>query len=269
MNVDASYFRKKKWLYHFTSFNITKTIIRDKKLKYSMLRRANDVCEYAKTIYNEYFPDSRDSVIEDIEREIYLYRQISLSEDKLVFGRKGFDLQQMWGLYADNGYGACLVFDKDEIIGSLPEDCVHGAVNYETDITPCTMTSVRYNKDVQHYIKDNIKTIFFNKRKEWEHEQEYRILNRFNGNECEQYLSFNNSLKYVILQNSRTINAKDSIQNSCEYICLRHLLPNDVHVLVYNPFVNRQSLHCYDYGNGEMELWNSDEDYTQLTDIDI
>lgn len=59
MNVDADYFRKNKWLYHFTSFNIAKTIIRDKKLKYSMLRRTNDVCEYAKTIYNEYFPDSR------------------------------------------------------------------------------------------------------------------------------------------------------------------------------------------------------------------
>ena len=86
-----------------------------------MLRRTNDVCEYAKTIYNEYFPDLKDSVLENIEREIYLYRQISLSEDKLVFGRRGFDLQQMWGLYADNGYGVCLVFDKDEIIGSLPD----------------------------------------------------------------------------------------------------------------------------------------------------
>ena len=26
-----------------------------------MLRRTNDVCEYAKTIYNEYFPDLKDT----------------------------------------------------------------------------------------------------------------------------------------------------------------------------------------------------------------
>ena len=268
MNVDANYFRKNKWLYHFTSFNIAKTIIRDTTLKYRMLRRTNDVCEYAKTIYNEYFPDLKDSVLENIEREIYLYRQISLSEDKLVFGRRGFDLQQMWGLYADNGYGVCLVFDKDEIIGSLPDGCVSGAVNYGTDITPCTMTNVHCNNDVQHYIKGYIKTIFFNKRKEWEHEQEYRILNRFNGNECEEYLPFYNSLKYIILQNSRTINANDSILNSYEYNCLSRLLKKDIHILVYNSFVNKQSLFCYDTDNDGMELWNSDEDYTKLSDID-
>ena len=74
------------------------------------------------------------------------------------------------------------------------------------------MTNVQCNNDVQHYIKGYIKTIFFNKRKEWEHEQEYRILNRFNGNECEEYLPFYNSLKYIILQNSRTINANESLR---------------------------------------------------------
>lgn len=267
--MDPDCFRKNKWLYHFTRFNSAKAIIREHKLKYSMLRDTNDTCEYAKTIYNEYFPESKDSVIEDIEREIYLYRQISLSEDKLVFGRRGFDLQQMWGLYADNGYGVCLVFDKEGLISSLPKGCVHGAVNYEIGITPCTMTNIHYSKDIPNYIKNNLRTNFFNKRKEWEHEQEYRILNRFKGNKCEQYLSFKNSLKYAILQNSRTINNGDSMLNSCEYHCLKNWMPKDAHILIYNSFVNRQSLLCYDLDNNGTELWNSDENYNKTTDINI
>lgn len=259
MNLDVNYFRRNKWLYHFTSFNIARIIIRDKKLKYSILRRTNDVCENAKIIYNEYYSDSKESVNKDIEREIYLYRQISLSEDKLVFGRRGFDLQQMWGLYADNGCGVCLVFDKDEITKSLPKGCFYDAINYDADITSCTMTDIRSDNDIRNFVKDNVKALFFNKRKEWEHEQEFRILNRFEESECEQYLLFNNSLKFVILQNSKTINGDEPIQNSCEYICLRHLLPKDIRILVYNPFVNRQGLLCYDMNNEGIEVWNSDE----------
>ena len=49
---------------------------------------------------------------------------------------------------------------------------------------------------------------------------------------------------------------------------LYRLLKKDIHILVYNSFVNKQSLFCYDTDNDGMELWNSDEDYTKLSDID-
>ena len=44
-------------------------------------------------------------------------QQISFSQDRVVDGcyYLGFDLHTMWGLYADKGYGVCLVFDKDKL----------------------------------------------------------------------------------------------------------------------------------------------------------
>lgn len=99
------------------------------RLKYSELIHTNDVCESSKCVYNA----SGEHICEEVEREIYHYRQVSLSEDKLsndnsCFGRKEFDLQQMWGLYVDRGFGVCLLFDKSEFLKCLPKDCTHESV---------------------------------------------------------------------------------------------------------------------------------------------
>lgn len=234
-------------------------IIRDNGLKYSMLRRTNDICENAKSVFNVYCPESEDFIVDAIEREIYRYRQISLSEDKPKPGRKGFDLQQMWGLYADNGHGVCLAFDKNELISALPSDCVHGEVNYEADATSSNITNIRSCGQIQSYIKCNAKALFFSKRKEWEHEQEYRIVRRFDDGEPEKRLSIDNSLKYVIIQSPRTIKPNDSILNSCEYICLRRILPQQVRLLAYEPFICEQSLTCFDDDKNGVVYWKSSE----------
>ncbi len=234
-------------------------IIRDNGLKYSMLRRTNDICENAKSVFNVYCPESEDFIVDAIEREIYRYRQISLSEDKPKPGRKGFDLQQLWGLYADSGYGVCLVFDKEKLINALPSGCVYGEVNYEVNFTLSTITDICKGKDIRPYIKDHVKTIFFHKRKEWEHEQEYRIVRRFDDGEPEKRLSIDNSLKYVIIQSSRTIKPNDSILNSCEYICLRRILPQQVRLLAYEPFIREQSLTCFDDDKNGVVYWKSSE----------
>lgn len=261
MNSEAENFRKKRWLYHFTSFNTARIIIREHKLKYSVLRRTNDICENAKNIYNEYHQNTNVPSYE-IEREIYQYRQISLTEDKLAFGRKGFDLQQMWGLYADNGYGLCLVFDKDEFVQELPEGCIHESVTYLENLTPDTHTDIADSSDTQSYIKGNAPYLFFHKRKEWEHEQEYRIVNRFQGNKCDEFFDFKNSLKYVILCNSKTTKDNEAILNSCEYNCLKNMLPNGIKILIYSSFVANTNLICYEDNDGE-EFWNDAEDYPE------
>ena len=47
------------------------------------------------------------------------YRQISLTIDDMEQNKLGFDLHQMWGLYADKGKGVCLVFDKDTKVSQV------------------------------------------------------------------------------------------------------------------------------------------------------
>lgn len=51
------------------------------------------------------------------EEEMRKYQQLSFSQDRVVDGGHylGFDLHTMWGLYADKGYGVCLVFDKENL----------------------------------------------------------------------------------------------------------------------------------------------------------
>lgn len=260
MSKEAKEFRNKKWLYHFTSRKTAKIIINSHQLKYSMLRGTNDICENAKIIYNKYHHNANAPLCE-IEREIYQYRQISLTEDKIVFGRKGFDLQQMWGLYADNGYGVCLVFDKDEFVQELPKNCIHESVTYLENLTHDTHTDIADGSEIQSYIRRNTRNIFFYKRKEWEHEQEYRVINRFQDNRCDEFLDFKNSLKYVILCNSKTIKNHESVLNSCEYTCLKSMLPKGIKILIYSSFATNTNLICYEE-NGEEEFWNDAEDYS-------
>ena len=238
------------------------------RLKYSILSQTNDICENAKIIYNESFGDCEDGIFKDIKHDIYLYRQISLSEDKNVFGRRGFDLQQMWGLYADNGYGVCLVFDKNEFITSLPSSCIHNEVVYKTDLTPDTFFKVENKSEIVSFIKKNINALFFNKRKEWEHEQEYRVLNKFESEEYDIFHDFKNSLKYVILCNSKTIDSNESILNSCEYCYLKRILPPSIKILIYSSFANNSSLTHYLKDSNSIEFWNSLEEYGRIVDID-
>ena len=268
MNNEAEFFRGNKWLYHFTKFDTALKIIRSMRLKYSILSQTNDICENAKIIYNESFGDCEDGIFKDIKHDIYLYRQISLSEDKNVFGRRGFDLQQMWGLYADNGYGVCLVFDKNEFIASLPSSCIHNEVVYKTDLTPDTFFKVENKSEIVSFIKKNINALFFNKRKEWEHEQEYRVLNKFESEEYDIFHDFKNSLKYVILCNSKTIDSNESILNSCEYCYLKRILPPSIKILIYSSFANNSSLTHYLKDSNSIEFWNSLEEYGRIVDID-
>lgn len=275
MNNEPYFFRSNKWLYHFTKFDTAKVIIHKTQLKYSTLQNTNDACEYAKVVYNNPFPSSKDCDLDKIENEIFHYRQLSLSEDRMIFGRRGFDLQQMWGIYADKGFGVCLVFDKYEFTKSLPLTCEHGSVSYLDNFTPDTFTQIRSDSEIITYIKENIKDIFFNKRREWEHEQEYRIITRFDDLETpDRFHHFQNSLKYVILFNSKTlnidtINRKDSILNSNEYQCLKQILPKDVKILIYASLLEEQSLTCYEDDPNGITFWNSIEEYGRIVELNI
>ena len=102
-------------LYHFTNMYAALQIVESRKLKFSKLAWTNDLCENFKNPYRNYgkYSDFKENQIDDIRKEIQKREQISLTVDKNdAFGLRGFELQQMWGLYADKGFGVCLVFDK-------------------------------------------------------------------------------------------------------------------------------------------------------------
>ena len=116
-------------------------------------------------------------------------------------GKKGFDRHQMWGLYAEQGSGVCLVFDKDILSKRLDESIIHAPVIYE-DIVKTFYKSQSTNLNVVcDSIKENYQEIFFSKRMEWEHENEYRMMKRCPDDNREEYLNFGAALKYIIISN--------------------------------------------------------------------
>jgi hypothetical protein len=77
----------------------------------------NDLIESNRMVFTRFVTDILP--IKDLlaEEEMQRYQQISFIQDRVHDGFEylGFDLQTMWGLYAEKGYGACLVFDKNKL----------------------------------------------------------------------------------------------------------------------------------------------------------
>ena len=112
-------FEKPEKLYHFPSFDTALKIIESNHLRYGRLNNMNDIHENDKIVFvdaNNHPTDKFPSdVLDELYDEIYKYRQISLTADDNEGDKDGFDLHQMWGLYADKGEGVCLIFDKKEL----------------------------------------------------------------------------------------------------------------------------------------------------------
>ena len=138
------------------------------------------------------------------------YRQISLTIDDMEQNKLGFDLHQMWGLYADKGQGVCLVFDKDTLCNNLDKDVQHINVSYDKAVESFYIAKPNDFQSIQHDIQKQIKKIFFHKRNEWEHEQEYRLIKRCPNLEKEEYVDYGEALKYIILNS--VIEDTDSVK---------------------------------------------------------
>lgn len=172
-------------LYHFTSFDTAKKIMESNSLRFGRLTNMNDIHEndkivFVDTSYN-YIENFSSEVLNALYDELYKYRQISLTIDSNSNDKKGFDLHQMWGLYADKGNGVCLVFDKKELEKSLNMcDVYHREVCYNDteQLDSFIVSNSKDPKEVVTEIGNHISNIFFHKRLEWEHEQEYRLLKR-------------------------------------------------------------------------------------------
>lgn len=205
MNI-KELFKQTEKLYHFTSFDTAVKIIESNRLRFGRLNNMNDVHENDKIVFvdaneqpiNEFPSDLLDA----LHDEIYKYRQISLTAEDEKGDNDGFDLHQMWGLYADKGEGVCLVFDKNELEKS-PEmtDIARGRVIYENshELGSFVISDSQNPDKIVKEVRSRSQEIFFRKRKEWEHEQEFRLMKRCPLATREEYLLLGHALKFVIL----------------------------------------------------------------------
>ncbi len=274
MNIKEQ-FKQTEKLYHFTSFDTALKIIESNRLRFGRLSNMNDIHENDKLMFADAngkgideFPSD---VLDVLYDEIYKYRQISLTADDEVEDKNGFDLHQMWGLYADKGEGVCLVFDKKELKNYFDWPIIsHERVKYDEDVESFVISDSQSPEAVIEDVRDRIPEIFFHKRKEWEHEQEYRLIKRCQNTIKEEYLLLGHALKFVILSSKlRNIDEVRYFKN-IEIIKDKAKKVEEarnvgkagaIQVLVYGNGLFDYSLATED---GEEELWNSKEGYDIL-----
>ena len=267
-------FEKTEKLYHFTSFDTALKIIESNHLRYGRLNNMNDIHENDKIVFvdaNNHPTDKFPSdVLDELYDEIYKYRQISLTADDKEDDKEGFDLHQMWGLYADKGEGVCLIFDKKELEKGFGSAALHDRVSYDKTVDSYYISLSNTADKVSVEIREHANEIFFHKRREWEHEQEYRLLRRCPLATREEYLFLGHALKFVILSSrlhnldevlyfKKIKNIKDKIEKT-EKARNRGEVGR-IPVLVYGNGLLDYALCTED---GTEELWNSNDGYDVL-----
>jgi Protein of unknown function (DUF2971) len=127
---------------------------------------------------------------------------------------RGWTRARMWEQYAENHEGVCLVFDR-EILGDAIDQWTsrlgfraawHGPVDYSGDgvilpIAPPVRDEERVTPaEVEQYIEQNYKALFFTKTLDWETEHEYRFVTIAQGDKGgPTSFSFGAALKAVIV----------------------------------------------------------------------
>ena len=267
-------FEKTEKLYHFTSFDTALKIIESNHLRYGRLNNMNDIHENDKIVFvdaNNHPTDKFPSdVLDELYDEIYKYRQISLTADDNEGDKDGFDLHQMWGLYADKGEGVCLIFDKKELEKGFGSATLHDRVSYDKTVDSYYISLSNTADKVSVEIREHANEIFFHKRREWEHEQEYRLLRRCPLATREEYLFLGHALKFVIISSrlhnldevlyfKKIKNIKDKIEKT-EKARNRGEVGR-IPVLVYGNGLLDYALCTED---GTEELWNANDGYDVL-----
>lgn len=212
-------------LYHFTKFDTAIKILGSNNLKFGRLHDMNDIHENDKLSYVNLQGDTIQSfqseILEVIDVEMAKFRQISFTIDDQETKKFGFDLHQMWGLYADKGQGVCLVFDKDILCSKLDSIVWHDKVSYDKTVESFYIANQNDCQIIRHYMKNQVGKLFFYKRKEWEHEQEYRLLKYCPNLKREEYLDYGDALKFIILnsviESVDGVKFKEMVEKLSEY----------------------------------------------------
>lgn len=222
-------FEEMSRLYHFTNLDSACEIIESRKLRFGKMYKMNDLIEsnrmgFGRAIMGYLSADNSRNYKDMLaENEMHRYQQISFSQDleRDDCCYLGFNLHSMWGLYADKGYGVCLVFDKEKL--TLQEGDYSNNVSYYELVPQAYEARNRSRAGIKAEIWRRRDEIFFTKRKEWEHEQEFRVIRRANNKDDDEYLDVSKALSFVIICKDETVEVGESIWDGINCYVLKHL----------------------------------------------
>jgi hypothetical protein len=231
------------YLYHYTKFETALKILDSKKLKFNNYGTSNDPYESKKLYFTvlKATYENNNIFINHIDnaRQIQLlneYKIICFSQDKSPLGKlslfnRGCCLLSLWALYADNHKGVCLVFDRFDLCKEVNQQHLSNwpmPVSYEellerhSYIHRMAITTIyqKGNIDIYDQIKVNIHNnpgpMFFLKDKNWEHENEFRIVLFNIKNDEETFVNITNSLKGIIIGTELDYESTSKLKILCD-----------------------------------------------------
>ncbi len=195
-------------LYHYTSFDTFVKIWCTKKLKFGITNDVNDILEARKSVDADLIQLPLMFAYEDIKNS---YKQISFTMDYDTY-IKGCMSPLMWGIYGDKRKGVCIEFDFSKL--NFPENCLMDVVDYLPNYYSrvCLPSHLKSINEIENFVKQNAKEIFFTKHDSWENENEFRLL----SNNLD-FLDINNAITAIYLTS----------HNSTECICVENLVQNE------------------------------------------
>lgn len=187
-------------LFHFTKVESFFKILEDLTLVSSSFRNLNDLNEG--NIHNMNM-NKNFRILSETEKYINENCHIiSFAQNYEIegFGFEGTNHPAMWGHYAENSEGVCIVIDKEAFIKQNVqilndhfwkfEDVSYSFFNTPND------KDIDYKvNSVQEFIKRNWKKLFFLKHRDWANEDEHRLfIMGYNGK-----FTIKGCIKYIVL----------------------------------------------------------------------
>ena len=230
-------------LFHYTKFDSVLKIISTKKLLFGDFLKMNDISESCREVFNELAED-----------ELRKYQSLSFTFDKR--SKRAFEIDSLWGYYAEKGNGACLVFDRNRIIKEFNRFAVfhrRGMIHYLRNFTNALFIGAKTKKEVVKEIETKYKDIFFTKSLDWAKENEYRLLTK-DENCTPSYLNIENALIAIII----CLPLQNEVKETYEYNILKKL--TNVPILHYHTSLGNKTLTDILSGEQLWPLWGVDFD---------
>ncbi len=211
-------------IFHYTTFSSAIKIIASNNLLFGDFKNMNDISESRREVFNEV------AIV-----ELCKYKSLSFTFDNSY--KRGFEIDSLWGYYAEKGNGVCLVFNKSKLISQFKKMVGfkrHGRIKYINSFT----NALFFDNDkepVISQIEKNYKDIFFTKSTDWRNENEYRFIIR-SETDNEVSLPFYDALVAIIV----CMPLSSKVENTCEYKILKKL--TDVPLLHYHTSLGNKTL---------------------------
>lgn len=168
-------------LYHYIAAEHIETTLKNRKLKLTDVSKTNDPLEFCPT----FFQDEPQSLSRDLK---YLggMHYLNTFKEKHPFLvlclSSRITSSAMWGHYASNHKGACLVFDIPVFNLQIRNDILYGSFDKpHIPFLKVNYTKHRINIPEESFLAQtneqyiNLRECIAIKGKDWEYEQEYRI----------------------------------------------------------------------------------------------